>query len=70
MVEFIGLIKVNVVRGTNLAIRDMVSSDPYVILTLGSQVNLSVAFHISESLKEGYIIVFFQVVTSFLRCSQ
>nr|GMC90562.1 probable ADP-ribosylation factor GTPase-activating protein AGD11 [Ipomoea batatas] len=37
MVEFIGLIKVNVVRGTNLAIRDMVSSDPYVILTLGSQ---------------------------------
>lgn len=37
MVEFIGLIKVNVVRGTNLAIRDMVSSDPYVILSLGSQ---------------------------------
>ncbi|CAH9113774.1 unnamed protein product [Cuscuta epithymum] len=37
MVEFIGLVKVNVVRGTNLAIRDMVSSDPYVILSLGSQ---------------------------------
>ncbi|KAL2898325.1 putative ADP-ribosylation factor GTPase-activating protein AGD11 [Bienertia sinuspersici] len=37
MIEFIGLIKVNVVRGTNLAIRDMVSSDPYVILCLGQQ---------------------------------
>ncbi|XP_060178545.1 probable ADP-ribosylation factor GTPase-activating protein AGD11 isoform X1 [Lycium barbarum] len=37
MVEFIGLIKVNVVRGTNLAVRDVVTSDPYVILSLGSQ---------------------------------
>ncbi|CAN0917046.1 Probable ADP-ribosylation factor GTPase-activating protein AGD11 [Linum grandiflorum] len=37
MVEFIGLIKVNVVKGTNLAIRDMVTSDPYVILALGHQ---------------------------------
>lgn len=37
MVEFIGLIKVNVVKGTNLAVRDMVTSDPYVILSLGNQ---------------------------------
>ncbi|CAN1822707.1 Probable ADP-ribosylation factor GTPase-activating protein AGD11, partial [Linum perenne] len=37
MVEFVGLIKVNVVKGTNLAIRDMVTSDPYVILALGHQ---------------------------------
>ncbi|XP_022991167.1 probable ADP-ribosylation factor GTPase-activating protein AGD11 isoform X1 [Cucurbita maxima] len=37
MVEFVGLVKVNVVRGTNLAIRDVVSSDPYVILSLGHQ---------------------------------
>lgn len=40
MVEFVGLIKVNVVRGTNLAVRDVVSSDPYVILSLGNQVRL------------------------------
>lgn len=39
MVEFIGLIKVNVVRGTDLAIRDMITSDPYVILSLGNQVS-------------------------------
>ncbi|KAE8670615.1 putative ADP-ribosylation factor GTPase-activating protein AGD11 [Hibiscus syriacus] len=37
MVEFIGMIKVNVVKGINLAVRDMVSSDPYAILTLGQQ---------------------------------
>ena len=38
MVEFIGLIKVNIVRGKNLVVRDLVTSDPYVILTLGHQV--------------------------------
>lgn len=39
MVEFIGLLKVKVIKGTNLAIRDMMSSDPYVVLTLGQQVS-------------------------------
>ncbi|XP_076939992.1 putative ADP-ribosylation factor GTPase-activating protein AGD11 [Bidens hawaiensis] len=37
MVEFVGMIKVNVVSGTNLAVRDMRSSDPYVMLSLGNQ---------------------------------
>ncbi|KAI3824611.1 hypothetical protein L1987_06075 [Smallanthus sonchifolius] len=37
MVEFVGLIKVKVVRGTNLVIRDVRSSDPYVMLSLGNQ---------------------------------
>ncbi|OMO73846.1 C2 calcium-dependent membrane targeting [Corchorus olitorius] len=37
MVEFIGLLKVKVVQGTNLAIRDMMTSDPYVVLILGQQ---------------------------------
>ncbi|XP_051144070.1 probable ADP-ribosylation factor GTPase-activating protein AGD11 [Andrographis paniculata] len=37
MVEFVGLIKVNIVKGTNLAVRDMMTSDPYVMLTLGNQ---------------------------------
>ncbi|KAE8721577.1 putative ADP-ribosylation factor GTPase-activating protein AGD11 [Hibiscus syriacus] len=35
--EFVGLIKVNVVKGTDLAVRDMLTSDPYVILALGQQ---------------------------------
>ncbi|XP_031247252.1 ADP-ribosylation factor GTPase-activating protein AGD12-like isoform X1 [Pistacia vera] len=37
MVEFIGLLKVKVIKGVNLAIRDMMSSDPYVVLSLGQQ---------------------------------
>ncbi|XP_031132130.1 ADP-ribosylation factor GTPase-activating protein AGD12-like [Ipomoea triloba] len=37
MVEFIGMLKVKVIKGTNLAIRDMLKSDPYVVLTLGKQ---------------------------------
>ncbi|XP_052181520.1 ADP-ribosylation factor GTPase-activating protein AGD12-like [Diospyros lotus] len=37
MVEFIGLLKIKVLKGTNLAVRDMLSSDPYVVLTLGQQ---------------------------------
>lgn len=37
MVEFVGFIKVNVVKGSDLAIRDVRSSDPYVMLTLGNQ---------------------------------
>ncbi|KAG7034766.1 putative ADP-ribosylation factor GTPase-activating protein AGD13, partial [Cucurbita argyrosperma subsp. argyrosperma] len=37
MVDFIGLLKVKVIKGTNLAIRDMMTSDPYVVLTLGRQ---------------------------------
>jgi len=41
MVEFVGLIKVDILRGTNLAIRDVMSSDPYVILNLGHQVSNS-----------------------------
>ena len=38
--EFIGMLKVKVLKGTNLAIRDMLSSDPYVVLALGHQVSL------------------------------
>jgi stromal membrane-associated protein len=34
---FIGILKVKVVKGSNLAVRDMLSSDPYVVLTLGQQ---------------------------------
>ncbi|KAM1760872.1 hypothetical protein ACFX12_003707 [Malus domestica] len=37
MVEFIGLLKVKVIRGTNLAVQDMMTSDPNFILTLGKQ---------------------------------
>ncbi|KAL8507373.1 hypothetical protein ACS0TY_018066 [Phlomoides rotata] len=37
MEEIVGSLKVKILKGTNLAVRDMLSSDPYVILTLGKQ---------------------------------
>uniref|UniRef100_A0A9I9CFJ9 ADP-ribosylation factor GTPase-activating protein AGD12-like n=1 Tax=Cucumis melo TaxID=3656 RepID=A0A9I9CFJ9_CUCME len=37
MVEFMGLLKVKVIKGTNLAVRDVKTSDPFVTLTLGQQ---------------------------------
>ncbi|XP_020267332.1 ADP-ribosylation factor GTPase-activating protein AGD12-like isoform X2 [Asparagus officinalis] len=37
MVEFMGILKAKVIKGTNMAVRDMLSSDPYVVLTLGKQ---------------------------------
>ncbi|KAJ4772580.1 Calcium-dependent lipid-binding (CaLB domain) family protein [Rhynchospora pubera] len=37
MVEFVGLMRVKIIRGRNLAVRDMITSDPYVILHLGHQ---------------------------------
>ncbi|WOK92591.1 ADP-ribosylation factor GTPase-activating protein AGD12 [Canna indica] len=37
MIEFIGILNVKVKKGTNLAIRDIRTSDPYVVLTLGQQ---------------------------------
>ncbi|XP_022954844.1 ADP-ribosylation factor GTPase-activating protein AGD12-like isoform X1 [Cucurbita moschata] len=37
MVEFMGLLKVKVIKGTNLAVRDMKSSDPFITVTLGQQ---------------------------------
>lgn len=38
MGEPLGLVKVIVVQGKRLAVRDFKSSDPYVILKLGNQV--------------------------------
>lgn len=37
MVEFIGILNVKVLKGRKLAVRDMLTSDPYVVLTLGKQ---------------------------------
>ncbi|THU45319.1 hypothetical protein C4D60_Mb02t16620 [Musa balbisiana] len=35
--QMVGLLKVRVLRGVNLAVRDLWSSDPYVILKMGKQ---------------------------------
>jgi stromal membrane-associated protein len=51
MVEFIGILNVKVIGGTKLAVRDMYSSDPYVVLTLGQQV---IIFLISPANNNSY----------------
>lgn len=35
--HLVGLVKVRVLRGVNLAIRDLCSSDPYVVIRMGQQ---------------------------------
>lgn len=37
MEHFLGLLRIRVLRGVNLAIRDSRSSDPYVVVTMGEQ---------------------------------
>lgn len=37
MGHLVGLVKVRVLRGVNLAIRDLRSSDPYVVIRMGKQ---------------------------------
>ena len=51
MVEFVGLIKVSILRGTNLVVRDMVTSDPYVVLSLGNQVCMSLILYVNVQLR-------------------
>ncbi|PPD74920.1 hypothetical protein GOBAR_DD28142 [Gossypium barbadense] len=48
VVEYIGLLKVKVVKGINLAIRDMLTSDPYVVLTLGKQITSVPVLQVDE----------------------
>jgi len=37
MIEFIGILHAKVIKGTRLAVRDMLTSDPYVVLICGQQ---------------------------------
>ena len=39
MDNLLGLLRVRVRKGINLAVRDTISSDPYVVLTMGQQVS-------------------------------
>lgn len=42
-----GLLRIRVKRGINLAIRDVRTSDPYVIIRMGKQVHLSGYFPVA-----------------------
>lgn len=60
MIEFIGILNVKVIGGTNLAIRDMSSSDPYVVLTLGQQVILVVFVIINHNRVNKFFVIKFE----------
>lgn len=51
-----GLLKVRVVRGINLACRDTTSSDPYVVLRLGKQV---INFMLNLGYSKGVLFLFY-----------
>lgn len=38
MENFLGLLRIRIKRGINLAVRDAISSDPYVVVQMGKQV--------------------------------
>uniref|UniRef100_A0A0V0GK98 Putative ovule protein n=1 Tax=Solanum chacoense TaxID=4108 RepID=A0A0V0GK98_SOLCH len=42
----LGLLRVRIIRGINLAIRDLRSSDPYVVVRMGKQVISPLLFHL------------------------
>jgi len=42
--HLVGLVRVRVLRGVNLAIRDLRSSDPYVVVRIGKQVRPTLLF--------------------------
>ncbi|RDX66719.1 ADP-ribosylation factor GTPase-activating protein AGD12, partial [Mucuna pruriens] len=62
VVEFIGMLKVKVIKGTNLAIRDMMTSDPYVIFKLGQQVSCSQVVDVDNFLSELTLVLQLQTV--------
>ncbi|XP_023643960.1 protein C2-DOMAIN ABA-RELATED 3 isoform X1 [Capsella rubella] len=48
MDNLLGILRVRVKRGVNLAVRDVSSSDPYVVLKLGRQVLISLSLCLSR----------------------
>lgn len=57
MDNLLGILRVRVKRGVNLAVRDVSSSDPYVVLKLGRQV-LSFSLPLLNFQKNLYIRLF------------
>jgi len=50
MDELLGLLRIHVKRGVNLAIRDVNTSDPYVVVKMDKQVTSFIFNHINKFL--------------------
>lgn len=68
MDNLLGLLRIRVKRGVNLAVRDVRSSDPYVVVKMGKQVQISIMilriFFWSE--KQKSLLVFTRFLSVFL----
>lgn len=58
MDNLLGLLRIRVKKGINLAVRDVRSSDPYVVIKMGKQVLVLTCFFICKSLAFGVFICF------------
>lgn len=58
MDNLMGLLRIRVIRGINLAVRDVRSSDPYVVVKMGKQVRLSLPDNCS-TISQFSILIFF-----------
>jgi hypothetical protein len=59
MDNLLGLLRIRVKRGNNLAVRDLGTSDPYVVITMGKQA----CYSSFDLLKLGYMICYFSPVS-------
>lgn len=64
MGESLGQLKVTVVQGKRLVIRDFKSSDPYVLLKLGNQVFFGLIFLLVMAKDLLNLLVFFHMFTA------
>jgi len=44
MEDLLGLLRIRIKRGVNLAVRDVNTSDPYVVVKMGKQVTYIISF--------------------------
>jgi hypothetical protein len=70
MESILGLLRIRVKRGINLAVRDVRSSDPYVVIRMGNQVGFSFFFFflISLAVLCSFFLFFLRLFFAFLWC--
>lgn len=70
MESILGLLRIRVKRGINLAVRDVRSSDPYVVIRMGNQVGFSFFFFflISLAVLCSFFLFFLRLFFAFFWC--
>lgn len=67
MDSFVGLLRICVKRGVNLAVRDVRTSDPYVVVKLGKQVgSLTLLNFVAVSFSVNFVESFSRFLLSYV----